>query len=294
MATHYSYKAARYGTGNMGKIRHATARKHAIKLYTQDLKIAKQHYDALKQARTGWSPAPDSQVPKMVPNPGNPLQFTNSTETPDDSMQYLDVQPDTDGRTKYDPVIMTHERMGDFHNKRSMAFLEAARLHTELGLALAKEQANIGLVEAEAEDESPLLSKLPSMFEFNPDPKTHDPDKALDYHQTLYGEAIIESHGYRIFGEQIRKKLDDLGQDEIERRIRLREALEVCRELYNLYGHIAELHGFYAGDFADYLKRRADRTFGDEPNNLTDPPGHSPNPNPFSTNPSSTPTDDPI
>jgi hypothetical protein len=284
----FSYRPVRLDTGNMGKISHGVARKYAIKLYNQDLKIAMQHYDALKKARTTGVGAPPAQVPDMVPNPGNPLQFTKS-EAPDAETQFVDVPLAPDGSSKYDPVIKTHEAMGDFHSKRGMAFWEAARLHTQLGMAVAKESVTKGAPKSvatdDADDDMPSANpgRLPSMFDLHPDATEHDPDKALHYHQTLHGEAILEAHHFRQFGEQVRAKLDSLDPEAPPaKRLRLQEVLDVTKSLYELYNNIAELHGIYADDFRDYLKRRADHTFGYDADNIRDnPPAHAPDPNPF-------------
>jgi len=287
MAQKYSYKPARYSTGNLGRITHGAARKYTIKLYTQDTKIAQQHYDNLKRLRTTGVAVPKSQVLSA--------EDTNLKENPYEQIM-TDMPLSTDGGTKLDSVVKTHEAMGDFHTKRAMAYLEAARLHTQLGLTLAKESANpaghspdkdVKVSDDDLEAPTTSFTRLPSLWDIHPEAMDHSYDAAMDYHTTLHGEAVLEAHSYRMLGEQIKTKMDTMNPEEPpEKKMKLREALEVCRELYTLHNNIAELHSLYANDFGDYLKRRADHTFGYEPDNTRDnPPTHQPNPNPWTVKP---------
>ena len=268
----YSYKPARYNTGNMGRIRHASARKYALKHYNADLKIAQKHYDMLKSMRDKGTAAPKAQVPDIVPNPGNPLQFTNSEPS---ETQYVDM-PLPAGLDRIDPVMRTHEMMAAFHKERAMAYMEAAMFHSDEMMPNIPESLN---------DKLPFEdpTKLPSLWGMIPEGAQHTMEAALDFHTTLHGDALLEALHYADVAQNIREKLDALPLDaDPEKRNHFTEALKVCESLYNLYNRLSEQHAYYAGNFADYLKRRADHNFGYDSDNMRDnPPVASPDPNPW-------------
>jgi hypothetical protein len=315
----YSYLPARYGTGNLGRISHQAASKYAIRFYSQDKKIAQRHYDQLKKARdTGTGPA-KSQVPPIVPNPGNPLQFTpksaenmgdppifsNGLATPQDPI-LINPGMANEARDMEDPLIdeavFVHKKMAKFHNRRAQAFLEAARIHDEMRAARQDESSGkSSVVEIGGSDKmgsddddhtGPTSSpvRLPSLFDYN-ESGAHTADDGLEYHIRLHGDAILEAQHYRRVREDIQNKLENfgpagLGIGDDEKVSRLKESLDVCNQLHELYTELADLHGQSAGDFDDYLKRRADRGYGYEPDNtIDDPPVHEPDPNPFNDPP---------
>jgi hypothetical protein len=291
MAANYSYKPARYSSGNMGKITHTAARKYTIKLYNQDLKIAQQHYDDLKRARTTGEAPPIAQVPAIEPNPGNPLQFTSSKEA-----IMTDAPIATDGHASISPLIQTHEAMYKFHKERAKLFLDATRDHLDMentygekakeGMSSGTRADNDVKVDDDFDDlPSTNLARLPSIYDIHTEGFMHDPDKGLEYHQVLHGDALLEAHHYRRVAEKIKQAIDDL-DDTVpnDKRNKLQESMDVCESMYNLYNDVSEMHDLWSMDFKDYLKRRADRTFGYEPDN-TDayPPVAEPNPDPFKT-----------
>lgn len=318
MSKSYSYLPARYGTGNLGRISHTAASKYAIKFYTQDQKIAARHYDLMKKARdTGTGPA-KAQVPPIVPNPGNPLQFTpksaenmsdppsysNGLATPQDPI-ITDPELDNEAADMKDPLIeaamFVHEKMGDFHNRRAQAFLDSARIHSALASKVAKESAKakeiggsdkMGDIDDSGGSNGPasMPMRLPSLFDYD-ESGAHSVDDGLEYHTRLHGDAILESHHYRRVKESIQDKIKEmLAQDpdklDSEKIKRLKESMAVCSEMQRLYTELADLHGQSAGDFDDYLKRRADHGYGYEPDNMKDdPPVHVPDPNPWDNPP---------
>lgn len=286
----YSYKAARYSTGRGGMVKHSSAIKTGVKTYNFDRTIAQKHYDYLRTAQRTGRGAPPSQVAPSIPNSGNPLKFSNSTDvttlSKKEKKQYekwveAGRQSDlTNQSVSMDDTIFTHEKMGDFHSSRSLAFMDAARNHTLMSFALAKEAAELGikLEEAAQDSDNKYVSSVPSLFDFHPDPAIHDPDKAMDYHMTLIGESLMEAQEYRRNMEAVKTKMDKLPPDASpEDKMKLREAMEVNSSMYDLYSHLSEIHSTFAGDFVDYTKRRADMKPGYEPDNTTDnPPHHSP------------------
>lgn len=269
----YSYRPARYGVGNMGKISHHGAVYHTIKLYRQDIDIAKQHFNALKTARTRGLAKQSGQVAPIVPNPGNPNQFKNSTEVMGEG------EKDPTSLAVLDPVVETHTRQMDFHYERAKRFMEAAMLHTELmkAMNLASSQEAKDMKSEIPPVDNTAITKLPAMFDFDEE-DTHDFEKALRYHSQLHSEALMEAQYYRSIGEQVRDKMDKLNPEEPpETRANLQEAMNVLREMYAMWESMSSMHGMWASDYKDYLKRSADKTFGsDNDNNRDNPPQAGP------------------
>ncbi len=219
--TNYSYVGMRLDTGNMGKIHHQKARSQAVRLYNQDLKIAKQCYDALNKASHSSVVAPDGKV-----------EFVG------------------DAKLSHPEVGITHKMMGDFHTKRAMATMESAMRHTALASQYATNEA--------VETDDTKSGRMPSLFDVH-EAADHDFEKAFQYHATLHGAAVVEAHNYRAVADGIQGQMD--AETDPKKTSKMTEAMSTCHELYKMWSHIAEMNLSAAGDFRRRLSDKANDTF---------------------------------
>lgn len=256
----YSYAPTRLGVGKIGQVHHRAAQYHTIKLYTHDAKIAAQHLDALKRAQTRGVSAPKGTVAPQVPNPGNPLQFHNSTE---------EASVQTETSNVCEECSKTHELQTAFHYDRGLTFLEAAKRHTLLSKAYA-----LGARESNTQKPAYFTGRVPSLYDKHADDSIHDFDKGLEYHSKLHAEATLEANSFAKQANMWRTDLE-IEPDPAKQKI-ITEAIQVCECMSKTYNELAGMHGTYANMYKDYLKRKYTQSPAVTPASGTPP--HSPDP----------------
>ena len=258
----YSYKPDRVSTGRAGLIKHQPLSYHTIKLYTKDIDLANSHRAMADKASKLGLDRVQGTISKQVPNPGNPVAFGKESKSVSKDPKVDDWMLDDDDDP--DELSMVHRQMNMFHHKRARAYNAAGLRHAERCMC-GNEGADLSLTESQGTtDSSVMLPKESSNLLEGLPPNKCTALEAMNFHKKMHTEALGEMLNYNDIRSNIDKYID--AEPDPEKKKAFAEAKDACEIQHNLYNRISELHSMEVAGYTDYLKRKADSSFGqDEP-----------------------------
>lgn len=263
----FSYKPDRTSTSSWGKIKHQPLSFHAVKLYTKDLDLANSHKAMLDRVSKMSLDHKTGTISKQVPNPGNPVAFGKESKSVSTDPKVDDWKLD-DGDDP-DELSMVHKQMNMFHHKRARAYNAAGMRHAEACMCQNEGTENTLTEALSSSDSSVLLPKESSNLLDELAPNKCTALEAMNFHKKMHTEALMEMMNYN----DIRSNIDNFidAEPSPEKKKAFAEAKDACEIQHSLYSRISELHSLEVDGYTDFLKRKADSSFGQDAPEVTQP-----------------------